>query len=131
MLELDIGSVVYLKTRFISRSLSFKFELAFPVRLRNSCPLGVLQLIQPFVDKAYCKGWGTIYVTDDAFEGGNPWDDPPTFWDLLVEATMNIPSVDSCNLDGLKVLAPLLGSNIDGELLIVAIVRGIRHFGLW
>ncbi|CAM9925669.1 unnamed protein product, partial [Laminaria digitata] len=69
------------------------------------------QLVQSFVDKAYCKGWGTIYVTDDLFDAGNPWDDPPSFWTALVLAAKAIPTVQSCGIGGLKVLAPLLGSN--------------------
>lgn len=73
------------------------------------------QLIQPFTNKAYCKGWGTIYVTDDLFDNGNPWDDPPTFWTLLVQAAANIPTVESCGFDGIKVLVPLLGSDPAGE----------------
>lgn len=79
-----------------------------------------MQLIQPFVDKLYCKGWGTIYVTDDLFDDGNPWDDPPTFWTALVEASKNIPTAQSCGSNGLKVLVPLLGTNPAGELLFLA-----------
>lgn len=73
------------------------------------------QLIQPFVDKAYCKGWGTIYITDDLFDVGNPWDDPPTFWSALLLAATNIPTAASCGDDGMKVLVPLLGSDPAGE----------------
>ncbi|CAN0503367.1 unnamed protein product, partial [Ectocarpus sp. 12 AP-2014] len=69
------------------------------------------ELIQPFVDKAYCKGWGTVYVTDDLFDEGNPWDNPPTFWTAFVEASRNIPTVESCGDGGLKIIAPLLGSD--------------------
>ena len=77
--------------------------------------LSLTKLIQSFVNKAYCKGWGTIYVTDDLFDAGNPWDDPPTFWSALVEAAKTIPTVQSCGTGGLKVLVPLLGSNPAGE----------------
>lgn len=93
-----------------------KFALPIHARL----PALFVQLIQPFMDKVYCKGWGTIYVTDDMFDIGNPWDDPPTFWADLIEASKNIPTVESCGNDALKVLVPLLGSNPEGELLCVA-----------
>lgn len=66
------------------------------------------------MDKAYCKGWGTIYVTDDLFDNGNPWDDPPSFWLAMVAAALNMPTAESCGVGGLKVLAPLLGSNPAG-----------------
>ncbi|CAB1120657.1 unnamed protein product [Ectocarpus sp. CCAP 1310/34] len=69
------------------------------------------ELIQPFMDKAYCKGWGTVYVTDDLFDEGNPWDNPPTFWTAFIEAARNIPTVESCGDGGLKIIAPLLGSD--------------------
>lgn len=69
------------------------------------------------MDKAYCKGWGTMYVTDDLFvgEGANPWDNPPTFWAAFLEAAKNIPTPESCGEGGLKVLAPLLGTDPAGE----------------
>ena len=69
------------------------------------------------MNKAYCKGWGTLYVTDDLFvgEGANPWDNPPTFWAAFLEAAKNIPTPESCGEDSLKILAPLLGSDPAGE----------------
>lgn len=69
------------------------------------------------MDKAYCKGWGTMYVTDDLFvgEGANPWDNPPTFWADFLLAAKNIPTPESCGDGGLKVLAPLLGTDAAGE----------------
>lgn len=75
------------------------------------------QLIQPFMDKVYCKGWGTVYVTDDLFDGGNfnPWDNPPTFWSEFVAASLNIPTVESCGAGGLKIVAPLLGGTDEGK----------------
>lgn len=40
-----------------------------------------MQLVQSFVDKAYRKRWGTrVYMSDDLFDNGNPWDDPPSLW---------------------------------------------------
>lgn len=87
-------------------------------KLNDSCLLALVQLVASFVDKAYCKGWGTIYVTDDLFfEGGNPWDDPPSFWNEMVAASTNIPTVESCGLDGIKVLAPLFGSDPAGKFV--------------
>eukprot|EP00752_Nemacystus_decipiens_P003780 g3480.t1 len=80
------------------------------------------ELIQPFMDKAYCKGWGTLYVTDDLFvgEGANPWDNPPTFWASFLEAAKNIPTPESCGEGGLKVLAPLLGADPVDTATIIA-----------
>ncbi|CAM9177715.1 unnamed protein product, partial [Sphacelaria rigidula] len=69
------------------------------------------QLIPRFMKKAYCKGYGTMYVTDDLFDEGNPWDDPPTFLSAMLDAAKTKPSVEECQIDGLKVLAPLLGSD--------------------
>ena len=83
-----------------------------PLRVNCNFPT---QLIQPFVDKAYCKGWGTLYVTDDLFDEGQPWDNPPTFWTAFIEAAKNIPTPESCGAGGLKVLTPLLGSDDTGE----------------
>lgn len=69
------------------------------------------------MDKVYCKGWGTVYVTDDLFDGGNfnPWDQTPTFWTEFVAASLNIPTLESCGYGGLKVVAPLLGGTDEGE----------------
>lgn len=73
------------------------------------------QLIPRFMKKAYCKGYGTMYVTDDLFDEGNPWDDPPTFLSAMLDAAKTKPSVEECQIDGLKVLAPLLGSDPAGK----------------
>ncbi|CAN0490851.1 unnamed protein product, partial [Laminaria digitata] len=47
------------------------------------------QLIYDLVHEAFCKGWSPIYVTDDVMP--NPWDVPPTFWDILLNAAKEVP----------------------------------------
>lgn len=79
------------------------------------------QLIQPFVNKVYCKGWGTVYVTDDLFDV-NPFDNPPTFWHDFIAAAQNIPTADSCGDGALKVLAPLLGTDPAGEVFLRTVI---------
>lgn len=66
------------------------------------------------MNKVYCKGWGTVYVTDDLFDV-NPFDNPPTFWPAFIAAAKNIPTLESCGDGALKVLAPLLGTDASGE----------------
>lgn len=77
--------------------------------------------------KAYCKGYGTMYVTDDLFEV-NPWDDPPSFLGYMLDAARSIPSVEECQADGLKVLVPLLGSDPIGVWSLTFGGRGVRVY---
>ncbi|CAM9258258.1 unnamed protein product [Pylaiella littoralis] len=77
------------------------------------------ELIQPFVNKVYCKGWGTVYVTDDLFDV-NPFDNPPTFWPAFIAAAKNIPTLESCGDGALKVLAPLLGTDASDTAAVIA-----------
>lgn len=46
------------------------------------------------MSKAYCAGWGKIYLTDDVLP--NQWDKEPTFWDALVDAVYSDHTTGAC-----------------------------------
>lgn len=66
----------------------------------------------------YCEGWGTVYVTDDRLDtDGNPWDEPPAFWDSLVRAATGLSAMtcDASSFSGVSSGSSSFDSANDGS----------------